>query len=148
VRRVMLGLGLIASSLVFGAVLLPEGEVVTIHVDDREGHAHSTHLWIVELEGQAYLRAASAGSPWLERLRGQTDVELVRGEGAAPQSLRAVIVDNEETARAVNEAMAEKYGISNSLVALFADSRASVPVRLEPRTGGGAPLSIPPTSPH
>ena len=149
-KRIMLGVGLMASLLVVGAVLLPEGEVVAIYALDVDGQAHSTHLWIVDLEGQQFMRAGSTSAAWLDRLRGQADLELIRGEGAsaAPQPFRAVILEDQATVGAVNAAMAEKYGLSNSVVGLFADLDASVAVRLEARPGGGSPSSDPSTSPH
>jgi hypothetical protein len=56
-------------------------------------------------------------------------VELERGE--AKDSFLAVPVDDPAVRRAVNQAMAAKYGLADRLASSFWDPEKSVPIRLD-----------------
>lgn len=139
-KRLMLGAALLASMLVIGALLIPEGEVVTLQGPDSEGNHHATQLWISEVEGQRYLRAINPASTWLARVRMQPELDLLSSDGTAgAQPIHAVIVDDDAVKNALNAAMAAKYGFANSLACAIADTRTAVAVRLDAR--GDAPRS-------
>ena len=72
----MLGTAFVATLLVIAALLIPQGEVVTLHTSDANGDLQQTQLWIVDIEGQRYLRAVDPDSEWLSRLRADPNVEL------------------------------------------------------------------------
>jgi hypothetical protein len=137
VRAAVLMIGCLIGGLVFGVMLLPEGEVATLSTVAVDGAEHETQVWVVEGDGLpdgdagvVFLRAGSPESAWLARLRARPQVALVRGE-----KRRAYVAVPEEDAalrERVNLAMAEKYGIADRLIALVFDQRKSTPVRLVP----------------
>jgi hypothetical protein len=137
VRIAVLAIGCLVGALVLAVMLVPEGEVVTLSTLSPDGVEHETELWVVEGDGvpgaaagALYLRAHSARAGWLERLRGQPQVELSRD--GAERAYLAQVVANPETREGVNRAMARKYGISDRLLAWMADPSGSIPVRLVP----------------
>lgn len=134
-KWLMLGAALIASFLVIGALLIPEGEVVTIEGPDAGGNHYATQLWIAEVDGLRYVRAVNPGAEWLARVRIQPDLNLSSSHGDTTplQPVRVVIIDDDELESALNAAMSEKYGIANSLVCAFVDTSTVVAVRLDSR---------------
>ncbi len=139
----MLGAGLLAALVVFFALWLDEGEVVTLHTYDASGQEFETQLWIAEMAGDLYLR----GTPdrrWVARLQTRPDVRLERGgETSAHRALR---VDDPAIAAAVDAAMAEKYGLADRIAAALFDRRLAVAIRLEPTANGGHVSAGPPHS--
>lgn len=135
-KRSMLVVCLVASVLVIGALLIPEGEVVTIEGPDAGGSHYATQLWIAEVDGLRYVRAVNPGAEWLARVRTQPDLDLSssHGDTTQPQPVRAVIVDDNKLENALNAAMAEKYGVANALVCVFVDTSTVVAVRLDSRS--------------
>jgi len=139
VRAAIYAIGMLVGLLVIGALLIDEGEVVTVTTRDAESQAFETQLWIVQLEGTestegtSYLRANSPRSEWLARARLEPAVELRRGEAVG--HWRIVPESDPELRRRVNQAMAEKYGLSDRLLVLLFDSAEMVPLRLEPAEG-------------
>ena len=144
-RRIMLGLAAVAAFLTVGAMLLPEGEVVTLHALDAEGHETETQLWIVEVDGAEYVRAPNDRHRWLLRVRARPDVELSRSRhAAAPEErehFRAVVDASPAVRDAVNAAFARKYGVADRFFGLVLDAESAVPVRLDPAPApdGGEP---------
>jgi len=63
VRRAMLAIGAMTGILVVSALLLDEGEVVTL-LTEAEGRTYSTQLWIVEIDGRAGWCAFGAIRRW------------------------------------------------------------------------------------
>ncbi len=88
------------------------GEVVVITSYDREEVAYDTRVWVVELDGQWYLRAGSRDAAWAERLAERPDFFMVRGEFQG----RVVARWDEQNTPGVNALMAEKYGWADRLV--------------------------------
>lgn len=127
------GLGLVVAGLVviFGAIMLASesGEVVVLSTTDAEGTGHETRLWVVEHDGALWLRAGVPDSAWLARLRSNPAVRLERA--GIVHDYRAVPSDDAGLRDAINDEIAEKYGWAESLIALFRDGSASVPVRLQ-----------------
>ena len=80
-------------------------------------------------------RSGDPASHWLARLTLHPLVELERGGATAPY--RAIARAEPEARRAVNEAMARKYGAADRFVRSFVDVERSVPVQLEPIEGLG-----------
>ena len=132
-RAAIYAIGILVGMLVIGALLIDEGEVVTVTTRDAEGQAYETQLWIVQLEGNSYLRANSPRSDWLERARREPAVELERGGTAG--RWRIVAESDPELRGRVNQAMAEKYRLSDRLLVLLFDPAEMVPLRLEPMAG-------------
>ena len=124
--------GAVAAALVLAALLLDEGEVVTL-ITYGEGRSYQTQLWIVRLGGREHLRAGSSGARWLARLRVRPEVGLRRAEksDAKARAYRARPSDEDGLRDRVNRAMAAKYGLADRLWGLLSDRRRAVPVVLE-----------------
>jgi len=128
----MLAIGGLAALLVSTALLVDEGELVTLVTSDGQRN-YSTQLWIVEVDGREYLRAASSNVHWLARLRAQPEAGLRRGRDrdAPVESIRAVPVFDEALRARVNRAMAGKYGLADRLWGRISDRKNSLPIRVE-----------------
>jgi hypothetical protein len=124
----MLIIGLLIGGVVGGFILVDEGEVVTLYTRSPDGDRYETQLWVIEERGELYLRAHYPGAKWLARIRGDHEVELRRRE--ASQSFLAGPVDDPEMRRAVNRAMAAKYGLADRLASSLWNPEKSVPVHL------------------
>lgn len=128
-RNAMLIIGLLIGGVIAGVVLIDEGEVVTLQTRGPDGDRYETQLWVIEEEGELYLRAHYAGAKWLARIRHQPEVGLRRGD--ASDSFLAGPVDDPELLRAVNRAMAAKYGLADRLASSLWNPEKSVPVHLD-----------------
>jgi hypothetical protein len=120
--------------LLFGAMRLSWelGEVAVLRAQDDAGAIHETRLWVVDVDGAAYLRTGNPNNPWLLRVRAHPDVEVTRGDASRP--FRAVPVDDPAIRDRVNAATAAKYGFSEALLrATFLVPERATPVRLDPR---------------
>jgi hypothetical protein len=109
-------------------------EVVVLRTADAQGIEHETKLWIVEHEGRPWLRGARARLGWLERLRANPRVEIVR-DGVATR-YRAVIVETPEARREIDAAMEAKYGWLDRWYGLIGHD-APIPIRLDPDAEAG-----------
>lgn len=130
VRWIMLGIGGVTALLVLGALLIDEGEVVLLVTVDGEEKQHETQLWIADLDGRVYLRAAAPDVRWLGRLRRTPEVTLERG--GSEGHFRAVPSEDPELRERLNAAMAAKYGLADWLWDTVGDRTQSVPIRLDP----------------
>lgn len=132
-RGIIQIVGYLAGILVIGALLLDEGEVVTLmtEADDRE---YETHLWIVDLDGDLYIRANRPDAEWLHRLRDDPEVGLRwrDGIGEDVDFYRVVQVDDEATRDRVASAMARKHGFADRVRGALADDKNSVIMELLP----------------
>lgn len=137
VRIVMLVVGAVAASIVVGARLIDEGEVVQLTTVDARDADHITEVWIVDLPTGSYLRASSPDAAWLARLRERPLVTLLR-DGRESRR-RAVPDEDAETRKRVNEAMRAKYGLADDFWGRLSDFSNAVPVRLDPAGAAAAP---------
>jgi hypothetical protein len=133
-RSLMLLLGFIPLLIAGGSWLAGEQiEVVALRTLDGEGHAHDTKLWIVDYQGKPWVRAARPKLGWVERIRANPRVELVRGGVTTPHT--AVIVETPDEKRAIDAAVSAKYGWVDSWYE-FVVRHDTIPIRLDP---DGAP---------
>ncbi len=132
-RQIMIAAGLAILIVVAAAETLSRGEVVTVTTVAANGAVHDTPLWIVEIDGELYLRSGSRNAQWLARLDHEPIIWMkMKGER---QRFHAVpLADDAHARKRVNRAMAEKYSLADRLLGLFVDSRDSVPIAL--RQGG------------
>ena len=139
-KILLVTVGAVVALLVVGSMAVDEGEVVTLTTLDAGGAAHETQLWVVEIEGQVYLRSASPDTEWLRRLRERPEVVLHRGDPETEIPFRAVPVDGaeDELHDAVDRAMAEKYGAADRFYSRLFPRERSIAVRLEPLDRSGA----------
>lgn len=135
-RIAVLAIASLIGLIVVGAMLIPEGEVATLSTFESDGSEHETQVWVVEgnglpqgERGEVFLRTGPR-TRWLARLRARPEVVLERGDERT--AYLAVVEDSPEIREQVNQAMAEKYGLSNRLLASIYDPARAVPVRLVP----------------
>jgi hypothetical protein len=110
------------------------GEVVVLTTRDAGGEPHDTRLWVVDLEGRAWLRAGSEVASWYARLAARPEVEVTRA-GVAGR-YRAVPAPGARDR--VNALMREKYGLADRWIGFWFDRSDAIPIRLEPLDGDGA----------
>jgi hypothetical protein len=132
-KKVILALGVVgvvAGALGVSMILASElGEVVVLTTFDTNQSAVTTRMWIVDHDGFSWLRSGK-GSSWLERIEGDPNVDLTRGD--TTQRFRASPVRTPIPVAQVNTLMREKYGLSDRWISLFVDRGSSVVIRLVP----------------
>lgn len=138
-RTLITVMALVVVAFVVAVGRIPEGEVAELVTFDRNGRAIGTQLWIVDLDGQAWVRAPGRDASWLLRLRLNPTAHLSRGEGLV--SVRAFPSADPKARTAVNRAMARRYGRLERAFHWLRDPEKTVPVRLEKLAPGarGAP---------
>ncbi|HTO06648.1 MAG TPA: nitroreductase/quinone reductase family protein [Myxococcota bacterium] len=106
------------------------GEVVMVTTTDASGAKHQTPLWIVDRDGQPWLRAGNAASGWVERVRANPRVEIERN--GSTSAYRATPAP--EATAEIDALVRAKYGAKDVLVGwLMPGSRKStLALRLEP----------------
>lgn len=105
--------------LVFGAS--ESGEVVQLVTEDAQGEAVTTRLWVADTDGAMWLRAGDGTSGWYQRLTAhsaENPATLIRGDHtyaitASPEPQRIA---------EINQLMADKYGLGDTLVGMLAGS--------------------------
>jgi hypothetical protein len=125
----IVALALAAVIAIFAASELG-GEVVVLRTRDVAGVETSTHLWVVDEGGYAWLRAGAPGSGWFARLEASPEVVVERGGELG--RYRAAPLRTSEARERVHALMREKYGLADRLIDLSRDGSRSVAVRLEP----------------
>jgi hypothetical protein len=111
------------------------GEVVVLTTRDAEGAPHETRLWVVDLEGRAWLRAGADAAGWYGRLAASPEVEVTR----SGVSSRYRAVPAPDARDRVNALMREKYGLADRWIGFWFDRSDAIPIRLDPVEGDGAP---------
>lgn len=104
------------------------GEVVVVTINGAQGNAQEVRLWVVDHEGEAWLRAGSPQAGWYEGITTQPEVGIVRGENSF-----SVVVQADVSSRAVvNDLMAKKYGWADQYISFLFGRDNAVPLRLKP----------------
>ncbi|MCX7063311.1 MAG: DUF2255 family protein [Proteobacteria bacterium] len=107
------------------------GEVIDLRTQGADGRAYESRLWVVDVDGQAYLRTGSDKSQWLKRLRLNPQVSVTRSGVTA--NFIATPNDDPAIRVRVNAATAEKYGIAESILRMgVLDPEHTVAIRLVP----------------
>ena len=129
-RGVLVLLGALPLLVAAGSYLVGEQiEVVALRTLDSQGHAHDTKLWIVDFQGRPWVRSARPTLSWVERIRANPHVELIRNGKTTPYT--AAIVETADARRAIDEAIAAKYGRVDRWSGLLVRHDA-IPIRLDP----------------
>lgn len=126
----------LASVLALGVATWLAGEqteVVVLRTTDALGAAHETKLWVVDLDGTAWVRAARPERRWFQRLRERPAVELVRRGVALPY--RGLEIEDPAMRARVDAAFREKYGFVDWWYGLLL-RRDPRPIRLDPANAG------------
>ena len=122
--------GLAIFAVAMATIWVDEGEVAKLVTFDSGQQAFDTELWIVDIEGRTYVRAADSESDWLERLLAHPELQLRRNDSVS--RVRGVPSDDPALREVVNEAMRSKYGSVDRVVGWVRDRSRCVPVWLEP----------------
>ena len=141
-RRVMLAIGVVTGILVLGALLLDEGEVVTL-ISEADERTYPTQLWIVQVDGREFIRANRPNAHWLVRLRANPEVQLRRTDahGSAAELYWAQFVESPELKARVDAEIANKYRLADRVWGRFAHRGRSRVIELLPRSGNASSAS-------
>ena len=122
----------VALALTCGAVTLLalEGrEVVVLRTRDANGGERATRTWIADADGAAWIEAANPERPFLHDL--EREPTLVLDRHGRPRPCRASIASNPAGHAHIRALLAAKYGWADGWIALVADTRRSLAVRLD-----------------
>ncbi|MBI3770329.1 MAG: hypothetical protein HY271_17800 [Deltaproteobacteria bacterium] len=122
----------IGMALVFGAVTLYalEGrEVVVVRTRDAEGRPRATRTWVADDGGYVWIEAANPERLFLHDLEYEAALELERG--GRIRRCRAAVEPNPAGHQRIRTLLAAKYGWADHWIALVADTRRSLAVRLD-----------------
>ena len=106
-------------------------EVAVLRTHDDAGLPYETKMWVVDVDGRAFVRIGRPGRGWGERAKAHPDVELVRGDVTTPCT--AEVVDDPALIQRIDDAFARKYGWVDWWYGVVVRSHA-VALRLDPRT--------------
>ena len=122
-------IGIVLVVLVLGGMLFglsETGEVVVLTSVDDGGATHETRLWVVDHDGDVYLRAGDAESAWFARVRARPLALLERGG-----ELRRVRLDPLPAKTSdVNAAMGLKYGFADLFIGSIMPRERAVAIRV------------------
>lgn len=119
-------LGLFLVVFLLQLVASESGEVVVLTTTDESGEAHETRLWVVDHEGDTWLRSGGEIQGWYQRLVARPDVQVERG--GTQTAYRAELVP--EARDAINAQMNAKYGWADEVIGLIFGRGGRIPVRL------------------
>ena len=128
------GLGAVIGVLVLYLVLVfgasESGEVVQLVAQDAQGEAVTTRLWVADTDGAMWLRAGEGTSGWYQRLMAHgvdSPATLIRGD----QTYAITASAEPQRIAEINQLMADKYGLGDTLVGILAGSpEAGIAVRV------------------
>jgi hypothetical protein len=109
-------------------------EVGVLKTYDAAGTSYQTKMWVVDLDGHAYVRIGRPGRGWGERVKAHPDVELERN-GASAAYTAALVTDPAQRA-AIDQAFADKYGWVDWWYGVVVRKNPEA-VRLDPRASAG-----------
>jgi hypothetical protein len=125
VIAILLALPVLAVAVLLGASEFG-GEVVVLETTGGRGEKFATSLWVVDVDGSPMLRAGNPDSEWLDRIRAEPAVALIRDE--LRTNYQAEIIP--DYAAKLNELMRERYGIADQIVSVLQEKDEVVAVRL------------------
>ena len=132
-KRVAVALGAVAAlvaTFYLSQLLASEsGEVVVLTTKDAAGEPVQTRVWIVEYDGDLWLRIGQPGSAWHQRLADDPKVEVVRGGVTRPYHAEP----RQDRRDAINDLMREKYLWADWYIDALFDASDALPIRLIPR---------------
>jgi hypothetical protein len=102
-------------------------EVAVLRTSEADGRSYDTKLWVVDFEGDPWIRVANPERSWYLRLLENPDVELVRNGTSRRHT--AEPRNTPETVAALDAAFREKYGLVDWWYGVFL-RRNPIPVRL------------------
>ncbi len=112
------------------AVMMVEttGEKVTIRTWDAKGVSYEARVWICDSVNRSYLRADKPELDWLNNIRADSDIVIVRdGKGV---KYRGRILEGKRDIEMVDRLMAEKYELADLISAYIYPRSNSTPIEL------------------
>jgi hypothetical protein len=117
-----------ANAQVFEPALVEDVDVVEIITQDEDGDARETKVWIVEVEGEAYLRTND--SRWLENLRRDPNARLSIAGTVYPVVTEVLL--GPSWIEKVDAASASKYGWQERMIHVIRLGEPAI-IRVRPR---------------
>jgi len=103
-------------------------ETVEVVTSDEDGSPRETTVWLAALDGEGYVRTGS--TRWGGNL--ERDPQLLLRIGDREYALRALMIEDDALRERVAAVFREKYGFTDTALALFRGSRPKI-MRLLPR---------------
>ena len=128
-RSALVVSAILAATFLAASHLGKSVEVVILTTHDRSGIAYQTRLWILDDGSTLWLRAATSGCIWYERLLSDPHVRVERNGRA-----RAFVAEPDQSPRItarVNFLMREKYGWADWIFRGVQLGFTPIPIRLE-----------------
>ncbi len=104
-------------------------ERISVRTEDEDGQVRDTTIWLVMVDGLAYIRT-STGSRWGRNVA-RTPQIVLRVEGES-YPVTAQFVEDEQLRRRITARFREKYGWFDAMISLLRGSNPPI-MRVEPR---------------
>ena len=121
--------GLLVALFILQAVASESGEVVVVSSTDAQGEVVETRLWIVDYEGDQWLRSGSPMAGWYQRMQANPNITVTRQE----KTNAFVAVPKLEMRDTINAQLNAKYGWADDLIGAMFGRDDAIPILLEPR---------------
>ena len=130
-RRLLLAALLVAFGFGVVTLIALEGrEVVVLETTAPDGTVHETRTWVADADGATWIEAANPERPFLRDLRTHPDLALVRG-GRVLRCRATPSADADGGHARIRALLAARYGWADRWIALVADTRRSLAIRLD-----------------
>jgi uncharacterized protein DUF2255 len=107
-----------------------QNEVAVLHTADADGRGYESKVWVVDHQGDPWVRVANPERSWYRHLLENPNVELVRN--GQTRRYRAEPQDVPEIAADLDAVFREKYGLVDWWYGLLL-RRDAIPIRLAPQ---------------
>ena len=121
--------GLFVALLVAQLVASESGEVVVVTIQAEQPEHREVRLWVVDAEGEAFLRAGSDQAGWYQQMLTAPMVQVVRGQ----ETFNAAVIPEPDRKEQINDLMSQKYGWADTFIDFLFGREDSVPLRLQRR---------------
>jgi F420H(2)-dependent quinone reductase len=119
---------LLAAMYVLTIIASESGEVVVVNTRDAAGSAKATRLWVVDHDGDTWLRAGSLEAGWYRRLTADPEITVQRGAA----SYVALARPTADATTTINRLMNDKYGWADDYIGMLFSRNKAIAIRLEP----------------
>ena len=128
--RLLFLLLLVVAVLAAGTYVAGEqNETVVLRTLDADDQTYETKLWVVDFDGEPWVRVANPDREWFDHLRTNPIVELDRDDTTT--RYRAEPLDEPDVSAEIDAAFRKKYGWVDAWYGLLL-RRHSIPIRLVP----------------
>jgi hypothetical protein len=128
-RGLVIAIGTVLAFGVVTLIALEGREVVVLRTRAADGSEHAIRTWVADADDATWVEAANPERPFLRDLARDPVLTLERGGHA--RRCRATVAANPEGHARIRQLLAAKYGWADCWIALVADTRRSLAVRLD-----------------